>query len=378
MKINSKLLLVSRIIVGLTFIFSGFVKAVDPSGWMIKLTEYFIAFNIEGLQPAAVVLTFILCCYEVPLGVGILFGLRGKLMSWLLLLTMLPFTILTFYLAISNPVSDCGCFGDAIILTNWETFYKNVVLMGFTIIIFISRKNIKPIFKGFWDWGLVIISTLLIVVMSVYCYAYLPILDFRAYKVGNDVKELMTIPEGKTGDILKTVLVYTDLTTGELKEFDASNLPMDENLEYLETKPNELVKKGYDPPTKSFKLDDSTGVEVTDLFLNENGYRLLIVHHKLESEGSKAQKKLNELVNNILKDGDVGVWAVTSALNEDVKTYINKYEVPYFMHSADIVLLETIIRSNPGLLLFKDNVIIKKWPSKKIPSYEKLNSLLYN
>jgi uncharacterized membrane protein YphA (DoxX/SURF4 family) len=378
MKVNSKLVLISRIIVGLTFIFSGFVKAVDPVGTMIKVTDYFIAFNLQALQPAALILAFVLCCYEFPLGVAILFGARGRLMAWLLLIAMLPFTILTFYLAIENPVSDCGCFGDAIIMTNWQTFYKNVVLMIFTIIIFIGRKKIQPFIKGFWDWGSVIVSTILIVVISVYCYYYLPIIDFRAYKEGNDIKELMTIPPGETGDVYETVLIYENKETGELKEFDLENIPMDDAVwEWRETG-NKLIKKGYPIKIKDFKLSDSLGMDVTEAFLSEKGYRLFIVQHKLSKENPKAQKKLNSLVENVIKDGGIKVWAVTSSLGEEIEAYSEKYQLPYDMYSADIVLLETIIRSNPGLVLFKDNVVVKKWPAKRIPNYEKLNDMLYN
>ncbi|MBL6963850.1 MAG: DoxX family protein [Bacteroidetes bacterium] len=378
MKNNNNILLISRLIVGIAFVFSGFVKAVDPMGTMIKVTDYFIAFHMEGFESIALILAFILCCYEFPLGVALLLGARGKLMAWLLLMTMIPFSLLTLYLAIENPVSDCGCFGDAIIMTNWQTFYKNVVLMIFTLIIFIKREQIKPLFKGFWDWGTLIISTLLIVAMSIYCFTYLPIIDFRPYKVGNDIKELMSIPEGERGDEYESVLIYENKETGEKKEFDMDNIPIDNsNWEWRETS-NKLIRKGYPIKIKDFKLSDSMGNDISEIFLNETGYRLLIIHHKLSEHNQKAQRKLNELVNEVLKDGDIGVWAVTSSLDEEVKKYSHENNVPYVMSSTDIVLLETMIRSNPGLILFKDNVVVKKWPGRHIPDYKKINKLLYN
>ncbi|MFC2113722.1 BT_3928 family protein [Bacteroidota bacterium] len=376
MRPTNKLLLSSRIIVGITFIFSGFVKAVDPMGTVIKVTDYFIAFNMQGLEPVAVVVAFILCCYELPLGVAVLLGARGKLMSKLLLLIMSPFLIITLYLAIKNPVTDCGCFGDALILTNWQTFYKNVILMILTLIIFSKRKEIVFLFKEKWEWMTVILSLVFILVISIYSYSYLPIMDFRPYKVGNNIQEKMVIPEGKTGDVYETILIYKDNKTGETKEFDADNIPMDENLEFVEVF-NKLKKKGYTPPIQGFKISDSNEVDVSDKFLSQGGYRLVIIHHKLKEGNENVQEKLNQLVNKITAEGNIQVWAITSSLKEDIDQYTKLNHVPYSLYSSDIIMLETMIRSNPGLLLFKDNVVIKKWSFRRIPSYEKLGEYLY-
>ena len=376
MKTTNKLLLASRIIVGLTFIFSGFVKAVDPMGTMIKVTDYFIAFNAQGLQPIAIVVAFILCCYELPLGVSILLGAKGKLMAKLLLIIMTPFLFLTLYLAIKNPVTDCGCFGDALILTNWQTFYKNVVLMIFTLIIFYKRSEIAFLWKQKWEWTSVALSTLFVILFSVYSYSYLPIMDFRPYKIGNDIQQKMIIPDGETGDIYESVLIYKDKSTGKEVEFNADNIPMDDNLEFLQVS-TKLKKKGYTPPIQGFKISDSNEMDVSEKFLNQTGYRLVIVYHKLLPEKSNYQKEINQLVNDIIKEGNLEVWALTSSLKEDIRQYVKQNHVPYSFYNSDIIMLETMIRSNPGLILFKDNVVIKKWPFRKIPDYEKLSSYLY-
>ncbi|MEA3496394.1 MAG: DoxX family protein [Bacteroidota bacterium] len=376
MKINDKLLWVSRIFIGIVFIFSGFVKAVDPMGTQIKITDYFIAFNAEFLIPFSMVGAFILCSYELPLGVAILFGSRSKLMSKLLLILMIPFTLLTLYLAIENPVSDCGCFGDAIILTNWQTFYKNIIIMVFAVFIYLGREKIKTLFEFPGQWSTIILSTLFTLAIGFYSIANLPIMDFRPYKVGNNIQKLMTIPDDKQGDIYETTLVYKNKQNGKEKDFSTDNIPSDGNWQWVETK-NVLVKKGYTPPIHDFKINDEDGNDLTEEFLNQRGYRLLIVYTKIEKANTDAQQKLNELVADLNEENEVKVWALTSSLTKEIDKYSEKYDVKYPINNADLVTLETIIRSNPGLVLFKENTVVKKWPARRIPDIKELNSLLY-
>jgi len=370
-------LISSQLILGIIFIFSGFVKAVDPMGSMIKIIDYFIAFHLESLIPISLLGAFILSVYEFPLGVSILFGAKGKLMSWLLLIIMIPFTLLTLYLAIKNPVSDCGCFGDALILSNWETFFKNVIIMFFVVFLMMNKNKIEPLLKG-WigGWGIVGTSLIFILALSIYCKAYLPILDFRPYKIGNDIQQLMIIPDDKEGDVYETILLYKNKSTNQIKEFDIDNIPMDDQWEWIETK-NKLIKKGYTPPIHDFKLTDSLGNDLTNDFLNQEGYKLLIVHDKLSRANIKGQKKLNDLVNHLVEANEVNIWAVTSSHVSEIEVFRSTNEVPYHMIHADLVTLETIIRSNPGVVLFKDNVILKKWPARKVPDIETFNSFLF-
>jgi len=377
MKINKNIVLISRVIVGLTFIFSGFVKAVDPIGSMIKIKDYLIAFNLPWMEPFALFFAIILCVYEFPLGIGILSGVKSQLMSWLVFPLMIFFTFLTLYLAIENPVSDCGCFGDAIKLTNWQTFYKNLILIPFVVIIFLNRSTITPLFKKPGEWATVLFGTLVILLICFYGVLYEPFLDFRAYKKGNDIEALMTLPEGVQGDVYETVLLFKDTKTGKIKEFDENNIPMDDQWQWLETK-SELVKKGAEPKTKDFKLTDSTGADVTGQFLAQSGYKLLIVQHKLSHSNPKAQAKLNELFTKLQEDAFIKVYAATSSLTSEITEFSKKNQVPYSFFNADIVLLETIIRSNPGVILFKDNVVVQKWPFRKIPDFEKLSKIVFD
>lgn len=372
MKKFKTIITVCRILVGLTFIFSGFVKAVDPVGSMIKFNEYFDAFHTPFLQTFSLFFAITLCSLEFILGFALVFGSRIRLISLLSLLLMVFFTIQTFILALWNPVSDCGCFGDAIKLTNWHTFYKNIILMLLVILVFIYRKKINPLLPKA-QWLTIIFAFVVVLTVSLYSYLYKPLIDFRPYKAGNDILKLKTIPKGKHGDIYKSVLIYKNKKTGVLTNFSENNIPMDTNTwQYIDTK-TELVEKGYTPPTRDFKIFDLQGNDFTDTFLSQKGYRILIVYENLSKSNLRAQRKINELVNEISKSGQIKVWALTSSLADEIAKYVKKNNVSYSFYTTDPVIIKTIDRSNPAIVLFRDNVVIKHWPARGIPGYLKLS-----
>ena len=376
MKINKYIVLVSRFLVGLTFIFSGFVKAVDPVGSQIKISEYLIVYGLEWLVPLALLAGIILCCLEFILGASLIFGVKARLISTSALILMAFFTLQTLFSALKNPVTDCGCFGDALKLTNWETFYKNVVLIVLTFILYLSWKDIKPLFSKFPEWSVVAIAALLILFVSINSYRFLPMIDFLPYKTGKDIKQQMIIPEGAARDEYKTMLVYRNKKTKETKEFSDSNIPSDDVWEWIETK-NELIKKGYVPPIHDFSISKLNGEEMTDKFLEEQGYRILIVQEQLKKSLPRGQKKLNELVSQLMKDKEVRVWALTSSVESDIIKYTEENKVNYPFYNTDQTTLKTIIRSNPGVLLLKNNLILKKWPSRRIPDAKEVYKYLY-
>ncbi|HKL66862.1 MAG TPA: BT_3928 family protein, partial [Bacteroidales bacterium] len=237
---------VSRYISGLVFIFSGLVKGIDPMGSMYKFIDYFTAFNMDALEPLAYVLGIILCTSEFIIGFAIITGIRMRIASWGLLLFMSGFTPLTLILAISNPVADCGCFGDAIHLTNWQTFYKNIVILVFAIIVFINRKSYRVISKPVTEWLVIAAMTVLFVLFTGYNRKHLPVVDFRPYKIGTDIREDMRIPEGAPADQFETTLIYEK--NGEEKEFTLENYPADDTTWTFVDSETKLVKKGYTPP----------------------------------------------------------------------------------------------------------------------------------
>jgi len=371
MKKFSWIVTIARIIIGLTFIFSGFVKAVDPIGSMIKFDEYFEAFNTVFLQQFSLFFSIALSSLEFILGFSLIFSSKIKLVSLLSLLLMAFFTIQTFILAIWNPVTDCGCFGDAIKLTNWQTFYKNLVLMILVLIVYLNREKILPVFPK-REWLVIFTGTAIVLCISLYSWLYMPLIDFRPYKAGNDIKKLMSIPAGKHGDVYKSVLIYKNKKTGQITKFSEDNIPMDmETWEWLETK-TQMVEKGFTPPIHDFKISDRDGIDLTDSFLTQKGYRILIVQEDLNKTNKKAQKKIIDLVEEMQKQHKIYIWALTSSVGEIIEEYVKKNSLPYTFLSADPTTLKTINRSNPAIILFKDNVVIKHWPARGIPGYQKL------
>ena len=192
--------IISRIIIGLVFIFSGVVKAIDPLGSAYKFHDYFQAFNLGFLDSLSLPLAILLCTAEFIAGFSVLTGLRQKTGIWMVMILMVIFTPLTLILALTNPVSDCGCFGDAIHLTNWQTFWKNIVLISFAIILFINRKQIKNIFSTCYRMDQSQLSSIvLFILFSMYNLRYLPVIDFLPYKTGVKIADKMVVPEGVNG-----------------------------------------------------------------------------------------------------------------------------------------------------------------------------------
>jgi len=376
MKINKYFILIIRFIVGLTFIFSGFVKAVDPVGSQIKIGEYLLVYGLEWLVPLALTMGILLCALEFILGASLIFGVKPRLITTTALLLMAFFTIQTLFSAIKNPVTDCGCFGDAIKLTNWVTFYKNIVLIIFAFVLFLARKDIKPFFTGFPEWSVISIAALIIFFVSISSYRYLPMIDFLPYKTGKDIKMQMIIPEGAPRNVYKTVLVYRNKKSKDTKEFSDNNIPSDDVWEWIETK-NELIKKGYEPPIHDFSISSLNGEDMTQKFLEQEGYRILIVQEQLKNSLPKGQVKLNMLVSDLIKDNEVKVWALTSSLEAEIRNYTKENKVAYTFYNTDQTTLKTIIRSNPGVLLLKNNLILKKWPSRRIPDAKEVYKYLY-
>ncbi len=243
----------SRVLIGLVFIYSGFVKVVDPLGSAYKFNDYFTAMNLEFLSGMALTFAILMSAAELLIGIALLFNLLPKISSWASLLFMAMFTPVTLWLAIANPVSDCGCFGDALILTNWETFFKNVVIDVFVVIIFLQRKKFQPLYSLFIQWviGLVFITS--VFVLELYCINNLPIVDFRPYHIGANISEGMVVPDEEKDniDVYESVFIYEK--NGEQKEFLAESLP-DSTWTFVDAE-HKLVEEGYVPPIHDFTIE---------------------------------------------------------------------------------------------------------------------------
>ena len=271
--------LISRIIVGIVFMFSGAVKAVDPLGSAYKFNDYFQAFHLEFLKPFSLGLAILLFTAEFISGFSVLSGYRQKTGIWGVMILMLIFTPLTLILAVTNPVSDCGCFGDAIHLTNWQTFGKNIFLMIMAVILFTGRARVRQILNVKGEWLIIVIVTVLFTIFSLLNLRYLQLFDFLPYKTGTSIPEGMLIPEGKAVDEYLTTFIYEK--EGIHKEFTLENYPADDSTWKFVDQKSKLIKKGFMPPIHDFSITTIDGEDLTDWILANPGYTMLMISTKL-------------------------------------------------------------------------------------------------
>jgi len=356
---------ISRILVGLVFIFSGFVKGVDPLGTAYRIEDYFIAYGMDWANPLSLFLSIFLCAVEFTLGVALLLNLRLKLVSWPLLLMMAFFTVLTFFDAIYNPVPDCGCFGDAVKLTNWATFYKNIVLIVIVGIIFINRKKFTSVFLPKIDNLLIIAIFAGFLIFSFYQDRHLPWIDFLGWKTGADL-----VPDnpGKA----KTYLTYRNKVTGEEKEYLSPNYPWNDSSwmaewEFSDQRIDDSgVIKGH-----SLKIFDAAGNDYTETFVNNPGYQFLVVSYSLEAASRKGFEKIDKLHDDIYHDGHTLV-VLTGSLDNEIQSFRQGLHPDIEFYHADDIELKMMIRANPGLVLLKDGVVMGKWHWRDLPDYKEL------
>jgi len=364
---------ISRVVLGLVFIFSGFVKAVDPFGGAYKIQDYFMAFGLPGLNFLAIPLSFLQAAVEFGVGVCLLTGIYRRINSLLVLLIMLFMTPLTLYIAIVNPVTDCGCFGDALVISNWSTFFKNIFLLIAAITVFLWYRLMTSCFtrKGYFGASLWIY--IFIVGVSLYCFRYLPVIDFRPYKIGVNIPEKMDFPENAEQPEYEVRLIYSK--DGKQKEFTVDNYPKDDDRwTFVDSKPRR-IKKGYEPPIHDFVISHAEGYEITHEILSNPSYTFLLIAHKLEEANDRNVDKINDIFD-FANDNRFDFLAITSSLSNDIKDWIENTGAEYPFFTADDITLKTIIRSNPGLLLIKDGTIINKWPNTRLPDVNKVSKLM--
>lgn len=369
-KVRKILVEVSRIILGCVFVFSGFVKAVDPLGSTYKFQDYFAAFGMDGLKFIALSSSFFLSGLEFVLGIFLLLAVYRRFTAIVTLLFMSFMTCLTLYLAIKNPVTDCGCFGDALIISNWETFYKNIILMVFTVVVFLWYKLMTPVFSSRSSSLVSLYVCMFILGISTYCYRNLPILDFRPYKIGANIPEKMVIPDGAPHDVYETTFIYEK--DGVKQEFTLENYPAnDPSWKFVDSK-SVLVKKGYTPPIHDFTIVTTTGEDITQEVLSDTTYSFLLIAHKLDKANDSDVDKINELYDFSQRFG-YGYYMLTASTPDQIVEWAENTGAEYKICTADDVTLKTIIRSNPGMMLIKNGTIINKWAHRNLPGRDVLN-----
>lgn len=400
----TKVIRILCVLVGAFFIFSGFVKAIDPLGFSYKLEEYFDVFADDTksigfisafflfLKNFSLYLSMFFCVLEMGLGVMLMFAIQMEITAWLLLLLIVFFTWLTGYSAITGKVTECGCFGDFFHLTAWASFNKDVVLLVLILLIFAFRHKIKP---GFGTG----ITTLIMFLafggfawLTVYCYNHLPIIDFRAYKVGNNIREQMTLPPGAAPDQYMSVLTYKDKATGKaadyvmstdssqskvLKEKNIEPLPWQDtvwmkNHEFVSTT-NKLVVKGVQPKITDFHVWDNENNDMTSRVLDDPNYHFWLVAYSMTETERESYEKINQLALAAQKS-NIQFVGLTATPYEQLDPIRHELNAPFPFYYADGTVLKTIIRSNPGLLLLKGPTVVAMWHYHDIPSYDQISA----
>mgnify|MGYP002104201256 FL=1 len=354
-----------RFLLGALFIFSGFVKAVDPLGSFYKIQDYLTAFGIISWFPSYLPLFFgiALSAVEFCVGVFLLLGIRRKVASTLALLLMLVMTPLTLYLALANPVSDCGCFGDAWVLTNWQTFGKNIVLLIAAVSVFKWPDLILRFITPKMEWMISMYTFLFVFALSFYCLGDLPILDFRPYKIGKNIKAGMEIPENAKPSVFESRFVLEK--DGKRQEFTLENYP-DSTWTFVEAR-TVLKEKGYEPSIHDFSMMSlDSGDDITDSVLLDKGYTFLLVAHRIEEADDSNIDLINEIYDYSTEYG-YGFYALTSSSEDEIELWRDKTGAEYPFCQMDDITLKTIIRSNPGLLLIKEGTILNKWSDSRFP-----------
>ena len=361
-----------RIIVGIVFIYSGFVKGIDPLGSDYKFTDYFNAFGMGWMNATTLFFSFALSLAEFLIGIALLFNLWVSRMAWGSLLFMAFFTPLTLVLALTNPVSDCGCFGDATLLTNWQTFWKNIILLLLAIMIFMYRKEYKSSLPLVGQFSFLALAGAGMLCLSVYCYRHLPVLDFRPYAVGKNITEGMRLPEGAEPDQYEVTLKYKNKQTGEVQSFTEENYPWQDTLNWeYESSSERLVKKGYITPIHDLVIEHPTLGNITEEILEDDNHTILAVAYNLTQSDVQYQPAINRLAEYAQEKG-IRFYGLTSSSERDIETYKKRYHVPYEFCTADEIQLKTMIRSNPGVIILREGTILDKWAGKDVPDVKEL------
>lgn len=365
---------VCRFVLAATFIFSGYVKAIDPLGTLYKLKDYAAAMSLNGLLPDWVLVgvAIALGALEFALGVFMLFAVRRHVVSRITLAFMTAMTVLTLWIFVADPVKDCGCFGDALKLTNGETLLKNIVLIACAALVawrpadmarFISRSN---------QWIVRYYTVAYIVITSIYCLYTLPIFDFRPYHVGMNIKQGMEIPEGAEQPEFESTFLLRK--NGETREFTLDNYP-DSTWEYVDTRTVQ-TKKGYEPPIHDFALTScDTGEDITEQVITKKGYTFLLVSPRLAVADDSNFGDIDQIYEYAEENG-ADFYCVTASANDEIERWRDLTGAEYHFCNADETTLKTMIRSNPGLMLLKDGTIIGKWSHNALPQTDDLTAPL--
>lgn len=376
------IVVLSRVLVGATFVFSGLMKAVDPLGFTYKIQDYLIELGLTTLFPLALPAAVSMVTAEFALGVFLLLGIYRKWTTRLILLFMIFFTPLTLWVAIANPVKDCGCFGDAFIISNWQTFYKNLLLLAGAVWLTVKWKHITPLFTKKTVLPVAITTLLLGVLFALHNLYRLPVIDFRPYRVGANIPLQMYVDPEKA-DLYETIFLYSK--DGVTKEFREENYPWNDSTWTFVDMKTHLVREGQKPKIEDFSVeslyfDDATdswqsGGNITDIILSDPSYTFLMVAYSLEKMHMRHLNRFREVARHTAEKG-YSFYLLTASSPDEVGTWERKQRTGFQFAHVDERTLKTMIRANPGLMLLKEGTVMGKWDDSEVPSNDKIALIL--
>lgn len=361
-----KLVSAIAILVGILFIFSGFVKAVDPLGFSYKLVEYFMVFKMDFLIPTALTQSVLICAFEIFLGLAFIFHYKMRTMALLSIAMMVFFTILTGVSAIFDVVKECGCFGNAIPLTAWQSFYKDLILMVLIGLIFWKRNELTPWIDNdrinrYTVYGGGIAS----LALSIWCLNHLPVVDFRSFKIGNDIEALTN--DGKP-PVIEYAYKMKHKETGEEKIFPASEYANVKDTYDLVDGISNILEEEIPPSIEDFIISDVDGNEVTQDILNYEGLTVIVLSKDLTKITQEQYADIMDLTNAAM-DANAAVVGLCPNSYEEIDQFRHQYQAAYPYHVLDEKVVKTIARANPAVMLLKDGVITGKWHYKDTPKW---------
>lgn len=358
---------ISRTLLGVVFIFSGVVKAIDPLGTVYKIEDYLKAFGgfFTELLSLAEVAAWTLIVLELLLGVCMLLNVRTQWTSWISLLFYLVMTPLTLYIALTNPVSDCGCFGDAVVLTNWQTFWKNVVLIILAIILVVLRKSIRQLWSNWMEIVLVALTITTTIAFMAWTRCHLPVKDFRPYKIGNHLPTLMEYPEDAEPDVYEYSFVYEK--DGVEQTFTLDNYPKGDSTWTFVRQNSKLIKKGYEPPIHDFEIINAEGEDLTWDVLESAEPVTLVVMYDLAKADKEHISKVVTLYETCLNDWQECYILTGSGTDEIINFSLEFPILSDIICTCDPVTLKTIVRANPGVIILQNGIVIDKYNLRNRP-----------
>ncbi|MBR0453921.1 MAG: DoxX family protein [Bacteroidales bacterium] len=364
-KFHRALSLIARFLLGFTFLFSGFVKAVDPLGTVYKIQDYLQAFSWGFFEEYAGLLAVALFSFEMLLGFSHLFGFRQRRTARLSTLFMLVMTALTLVVALTDPVKDCGCFGDALKLSNWQTFEKNVILLILSLILLLYKGDLYHTFGKRTSPAAFVLSLLVPLFIASYSRNQLPFIDFRPYKVGSHLPSQMMVPDDAPQDSFAVTFIMEK--DGRRKFFDENEYPTDTAWHYVDRK-EVLVRKGYQAPIQDFIIIHPQEGDITMRVLSDTSYVFLVSMPYLEDADAAFMSDVHDL-QEYAKQHHYPLYLLTASLQAEQERCAYEFDLDQPFCLSDEIALKTMVRSNPGVVLLKNGVVYAKWSAENIEGF---------